>query len=703
MKNRKLKIEGLLCILILLTLFSTILFSQNTNKSWPGWRGFSKEGVSNANHIPTSWSRNENVLWKTEIPGLGHSSPVVEGDNIIVTTAYFTHKYKGLLKITRIALSGLSILLIFLLLISLYKTLIASPKLSIIQLMQWLGFSFVLGLITFFALAGSVFKIPEKPDHITTTLKWFYSGITVLTSLMLVSYTLKKKLYVFLAIIFSIILFILVLLVFRPYQEYYPLFGENFMVETILKTSSIGIFVLAGIILLLILLRKRIKINPAKAFINGTSKGIIFLICVFVVGAFITGIFGISIYRGVLYSAPAGIFEFPAPNLYYRDGYILYRLITLGIVIWFISGVFLKHKVINYWSKHISFGILIFAGLVFLEKNYLSEQRTYVRAVICIDRLSGEIRWKKEMFKGDQPPIHLDNSPATPTPILYHDTIYAYFGSPGLACLDTKGNMIWDNTDIPFNGIHGVGASPVYRNGLLIIVNDMADSSYITAIDGKKGHRVWTKQRESQLGTRCGYRTPMVKSFDDKEYIVTWAKDKMIVYELESGKEIGSVNLKNSRRELIASQISKGDTIFAADFNYLYSLDYPELLSGKNPIIWKKKIKQKGPEDSSPVYYKNMLFMVSDNGIASCYDSENGNLLWMEKLHGIYMSSCTVINGNVYFSNTSGLTTVVAAEREFRKISENNLHEPIYASFAPFDNQLFIRTTKHLWCISKQL
>ena len=53
---------------------------------WPGWRGPDGQGVSRETGLPASWSPATNIRWKTEIPGRGHSSPIVWGDRVFVTT-----------------------------------------------------------------------------------------------------------------------------------------------------------------------------------------------------------------------------------------------------------------------------------------------------------------------------------------------------------------------------------------------------------------------------------------------------------------------------------------------------------------------------------------------------------------------------------------------------------------------------------------
>ena len=56
------------------------------SEDWPCWRGPRGDGNSIEKNLPTRWSRTENIQWKVPIPGKGHSSPIVSGDRIFVTT-----------------------------------------------------------------------------------------------------------------------------------------------------------------------------------------------------------------------------------------------------------------------------------------------------------------------------------------------------------------------------------------------------------------------------------------------------------------------------------------------------------------------------------------------------------------------------------------------------------------------------------------
>src|SRR4051812_33762978 len=55
--------------------------------SWTQWRGPTGQGLSNATGLPEKWSEKENIAWRTELPGKGWSSPVIDGNEIWMTTA----------------------------------------------------------------------------------------------------------------------------------------------------------------------------------------------------------------------------------------------------------------------------------------------------------------------------------------------------------------------------------------------------------------------------------------------------------------------------------------------------------------------------------------------------------------------------------------------------------------------------------------
>ena len=83
------------CLLVLLLPVSAAA------EEWPAWRGPRGDGTSSERNLPVRWSATENVAWKTPIPGIGHSSPIVWGEHIFVTTCLLQEQQRLLLALDR--------------------------------------------------------------------------------------------------------------------------------------------------------------------------------------------------------------------------------------------------------------------------------------------------------------------------------------------------------------------------------------------------------------------------------------------------------------------------------------------------------------------------------------------------------------------------------------------------------------------------
>lgn len=66
--------------------------SADYDNNWPQWRGPEATGVAPFGNPPTEWSETKNVKWKIEIPGKGHSTPIIWEDKLFITTAIETEQ-----------------------------------------------------------------------------------------------------------------------------------------------------------------------------------------------------------------------------------------------------------------------------------------------------------------------------------------------------------------------------------------------------------------------------------------------------------------------------------------------------------------------------------------------------------------------------------------------------------------------------------
>jgi len=65
---------------------------------WPQFRGIAASGVAEGFSLPTTWdtAKDTNVAWKTPVPGLGLSSPVIWGNEVFISTSISGQKDAGL-------------------------------------------------------------------------------------------------------------------------------------------------------------------------------------------------------------------------------------------------------------------------------------------------------------------------------------------------------------------------------------------------------------------------------------------------------------------------------------------------------------------------------------------------------------------------------------------------------------------------------
>ena len=103
---------------------------------------------------------------------------------------------------------------------------------------------------------------------------------------------------------------------------------------------------------------------------------------------------------------------------------------------------------------------------------------------------------------------------------------------------------------------------------------------------------------------------------------------------------------------------------------------------------------QQVPNVASPLLVEDLLFFISDQGVATCLDAGSGTPYWQERIGGNHWSSPLYADGRIYFSDKAGRTTIVAATPEFTMIARNQLDGVIMASPAAVDGALFLRTDK---------
>ncbi len=335
-----------------------------------------------------------------------------------------------------------------------------------------------------------------------------------------------------------------------------------------------------------------------------------------------------------------------------------------------------------------------------LAVGWLSGGQTLVRAIVCLDEDTGKTVWSCEALPGPEGPLHRLNSAATPTPVLSGDRVCAFFGSVGLMCCGTDGDLKWTNETIRFASPYGTGTSPVVLGDILVLVNAMPEAPRIYALSCENGELLWQADMMVGVGEMPFWgqsRTPLIRVLDGKATLLVWGPGGLAGYDLQGGQMRWCHPIGAGGGDMVASPTVDKTHVFCAGTRETVALALTKLDGREDPVVWRTKAR--GPNCASPLALNGLLLFVTDEGIATCLDAETGEQLWRTRLKGEYYASPIAVGDLVYFCNAAGVTTVVAADREFRRLAENQLREQTLASFAPVNGRLLVRTSSRLWCI----
>jgi outer membrane protein assembly factor BamB len=103
----------------------------------------------------------------------------------------------------------------------------------------------------------------------------------------------------------------------------------------------------------------------------------------------------------------------------------------------------------------------------------------------------------------------------------------------------------------------------------------------------------------------------------------------------------------------------------------------------------------------SPIAVGKYFLVVSDEGIASCFEASDGTRHWMKRIGSHYSASLVTAAGLVYFTADDGKTTVVRPGTKYEAVAQNDLGERVYASPAISDGKMYLRGEKNLYSIAR--
>ncbi len=321
--------------------------------------------------------------------------------------------------------------------------------------------------------------------------------------------------------------------------------------------------------------------------------------------------------------------------------------------------------------------------------------------VLCLDYETGKPVWNTEV--GTIPAdasIHSKNSHASPTPLVSGNRIYVHFGNRGTAALDLDGKVLWERK-IDYNPVHGSGGSPVLFEDLLILNCDGGSNPFVIALKASNGDEQWRTARPEFPSQTFSFSTPLLIQVNGQPQCVSAGSHVVCSYNPRTGEQLWSVHYPNKWSIVPKPVFAQGKVLVCTGY------EGPAELLAINPegrgdvteshILWRAD--QFVPHNPSPLVVDDAVFLISDKGIASCRDLETGELHWKERVGGNFSASPIVGEGKIFFMSEEGLCTVIDAAKEYNVLAENDLEERTFASIAPQNHGLIIRTETTLYRI----
>lgn len=322
------------------------------------------------------------------------------------------------------------------------------------------------------------------------------------------------------------------------------------------------------------------------------------------------------------------------------------------------------------------------------------------QSLLCHDLNDGTKRWETQIHQGEPIDMHSKNSHASATPACDGTHVYTVFAideALHVTALNLKGDIVWQERVDDFDSQHGFGSSPVLYRSTVIVLSDHNSASHLIALDRKTGQRVWTTERPDY----ASYATPIVAKVAGKMQLLVHGNNTVTSYNPDTGELIWQCEGPSN---------TAANTLGFDGQNVYASGGYPQRnlicirADGSGDVsdthvAWRDSMRAAVSYVTSPVVHDGMLFVVSDQGRATCYDTATGKVKWRQTLRDQFSASPVLVGDNLFVSSERGHTYIIKAADTYELIGKNTLPSGHMATPAFSGNRIILRTENKLYCM----
>jgi hypothetical protein len=334
------------------------------------------------------------------------------------------------------------------------------------------------------------------------------------------------------------------------------------------------------------------------------------------------------------------------------------------------------------------------------------------RELLCLDRKTGKTLWSQTVLTAKLEEKHRLNSYASATPATDGEHVYvAFLAAPQMQviCYNAEGKKVWQRSPGKLLSKHGFCSSPILHKDLVILNGDQDAQAFIVALDKRTGEEKWRVDRPNRTRSYC---TPILVPCPKRKGVtqLVLSGSKCVTgYDADTGKLLWIHD--GPTEQYVASLVPHQGILFL-------TTGFPEFhLMGIRPdgegditntehVAWHIPHKDNGSRGASyvpsPLAHDGHFFVIADTGYLGCIEAKTGKRLWRKQLGRRHSASPILVEGNMIIPDDDGKVWVVKASPKFEVVSTNDMKDGIFASPATAYGELFLRTTKHLYCIGTE-
>ena len=327
--------------------------------------------------------------------------------------------------------------------------------------------------------------------------------------------------------------------------------------------------------------------------------------------------------------------------------------------------------------------------------------------VLAIDRTAGKALWQRTAtVAAPHEGYHrVYGSFASNSPVTDGTRVFAFFGSRGLYAFDLNGTLLWQKdfgVRMRMDMAFGEGTPLTLHEGRLLLHFDHLDTGFLVMLDPATGREIWRTKRTEPYN----WAAPYVARYDGRRQIIV---NGLTVrsYDFETGALLWEA--AGLGENTIPQPVQHEDLVFSMSGHTVKMLMAIRLgrkgtLTGTDAIVWTTP--RGAAYTPSPLLHDGRLYVVTDNGLLSCFDAATGKPHYQQqRLPGPYNFKASPVgaSGKLYLASEEGDVVVVRMGDQFQVLATNNFdNQSFIASPVIVADTIYLRSRTHLFAVGKE-